>query len=526
MNQARQPGRSARQPDPSHTHRPSDRHEAEADAVARRSLSAPSSEDGVRRSVGGLLGYDFSGVRLHRDAAMSGTHAETAGGDVYLAPGRYRLEHPLGRALLAHELTHVAQQGAAPRLGQPAGYRSALDAFGATHPSTSLAAQRAALGDPGGGLTVAPRGMRQRCVFGCTCSGDEEEAGTPPPAGTMTAPLVEHAEDAGPKPAGTEIPGTESGKGVDTGDAGTETGEAEKAAAAAAVRIAGAATPTDPYRIIHVAWTMDDGPTPATPQMKATIADRPTTWFIMRNQLGTGTDETRNLNDLKDLQAKGHEIAIHSSHPTQAHVAWFPVEVAPAVPKAYATVAEAMAHLTEFVKLLKDNGIQPKFVRMPGGEITEVSAYLKDKGVSDAKQRSELGRKILKQESVSAEAAGVQEVAADYNTIRATLDALGLKLWGGSAAGPMISAQSWEAESSGSGLADNVTEQFKKVVDAFGTVKRERSLIVLAHDTNEANAKEVAKDVKEMEDYAAANGVQIQYHTMSSLFQKVRGYAP
>jgi hypothetical protein len=271
---------------------------------------------------------------------------------------------------------------------------------------------------------------------------------------------------------------------------------------------------------------MDDGPTAATPKMKSVMGDKPTTWFIMRNQLGTGATQKTNLAELQALEAKGHEIAIHSAHPTAAHVSWFPVKVASSVPLAYASVKDFITDLTDFTTLLKTNGINPKFVRMPGGEISEVSAYLKAQGVADEKTRSALARKILKQESVAGESAGVRKVAADYDAIRAALDGLGLKLWGGSAAGPMISFQSWEAESSASGLTDNVTAMFKKLVDDFATTKRERSLIVLAHDTNEANAKEVEKDVQEMEAYAASNGVQIQYHTMSSLFTKVRGTAP
>jgi hypothetical protein len=480
------------------------RHEAEANRAAARLARTGGSEAEVRAGAGRLLGYDFSGVRFHRDstqAVAEGAHAVTTGADVHLAPGRFRPDLPLGRALLGHELTHVAQQGAAPR------------------------GAHASLADPTPGLSPAPRGMRQRCILGCKSSSAppaEQHAGD---TGTGTA-----AGEAG-KPAGATVPdaGTETPEsGAEPPAAGevTEDAGTKAPAKSPAVKIAGAATPTDPYRVIHVSWTMDDGPTAATPKMKSVMGDKPTTWFIMRNQLGTGATQTANLAELAALQAKGHEIAIHSAHPTAAHVSWFPVKVASSVPLAYASVQDFIKDLTDFNKLLTASGVTPKFVRMPGGEITEVSAYLKAQGVTDEKTRSALARKILKQESVAGESAGVQKVAADYDAIRAALDTLGLRLWGGSAAGPMISFQSWEAESSGTGLTDNVTAVFKKLVDDFATTKRERSLIVLAHDTNEANAKEVEKDVKEMEAYAATHGVQIQYHTMTSLFTKVRGFAP
>lgn len=82
----------------------------------------PSGDGGMRQQVGRALGRDLSGVRLHTgaDAASrteaAGAHAAAQGGDVWFAPGRFRPDRPLGRALIAHELVHAAQQGAAPPL--------------------------------------------------------------------------------------------------------------------------------------------------------------------------------------------------------------------------------------------------------------------------------------------------------------------------------------------------------------------------------------------------------------------------
>ena len=63
------------------------------------------------------FGRDFSRVRVHRDgeadelsrqfAALAFTH----GSHIYFGNGRYAPEQADGRRLLAHELTHVAQQG-------------------------------------------------------------------------------------------------------------------------------------------------------------------------------------------------------------------------------------------------------------------------------------------------------------------------------------------------------------------------------------------------------------------------------
>jgi len=63
------------------------------------------------------FGQDFSGVRLHTDAnganAARSVNAKafTLGSDVAFAAGQYSPETNSGKRLLAHELTHVVQQG-------------------------------------------------------------------------------------------------------------------------------------------------------------------------------------------------------------------------------------------------------------------------------------------------------------------------------------------------------------------------------------------------------------------------------
>jgi hypothetical protein len=81
----------------------------------------------VRAGMERRFGYDFSRVRVHADtraaaaAKSAGALAYTVGSHVVFAAGQYQPLGRTGRRLLAHELTHVVQQGAAPPLGRAAG---------------------------------------------------------------------------------------------------------------------------------------------------------------------------------------------------------------------------------------------------------------------------------------------------------------------------------------------------------------------------------------------------------------------
>jgi hypothetical protein len=84
--------------------------------------------------------YDFSGVRVHTDsgaaqtAQMLNARAYTLGRDIAFAPGEYQPETPEGRRLLAHELTHVVQQGDGIRTVMRA---CACSAIGARNPTAA-----------------------------------------------------------------------------------------------------------------------------------------------------------------------------------------------------------------------------------------------------------------------------------------------------------------------------------------------------------------------------------------------------
>jgi hypothetical protein len=71
---------------------------------------------GLQRSMGQVMGADFSGVRVHTDAQSDQLNqsiqakAFTTGQDVFFRQGAYEPGSRGGQELIAHELTHVVQQ--------------------------------------------------------------------------------------------------------------------------------------------------------------------------------------------------------------------------------------------------------------------------------------------------------------------------------------------------------------------------------------------------------------------------------
>lgn len=93
----------------------------EVEAAIDRSRGGGQALDRETRSkMESVFGADFGHVRIHTDAesdslnrALSAT-AFTIGPDIFFREGAYEPGTRGGRELLAHELTHVVQQGAAP----------------------------------------------------------------------------------------------------------------------------------------------------------------------------------------------------------------------------------------------------------------------------------------------------------------------------------------------------------------------------------------------------------------------------
>ena len=90
----------------------------EADITAARGDGQPL-PDSVRSSLEPQFGHDFSQVHIHTNAKANklsqqlGAEAFTTGNDVFFREKAYQPGSKSGRRLIAHELTHVVQQGAA-----------------------------------------------------------------------------------------------------------------------------------------------------------------------------------------------------------------------------------------------------------------------------------------------------------------------------------------------------------------------------------------------------------------------------
>lgn len=74
----------------------------------------------VQEEFGSKMGADFSGVRIHTGEKAENMNKQlsarafTYGSNIYFGQGNYNPDSYTGRHLLAHELTHTIQQGAAP----------------------------------------------------------------------------------------------------------------------------------------------------------------------------------------------------------------------------------------------------------------------------------------------------------------------------------------------------------------------------------------------------------------------------
>jgi hypothetical protein len=95
---------------------------AEAPPIVQAVIDSPGQPlDAATRSfMEHHLGHDFTGVRVHTGARAAASaqavqaYAYTVGPHIVFDAGQYAPATPAGRRLLAHELTHVVQQSAAP----------------------------------------------------------------------------------------------------------------------------------------------------------------------------------------------------------------------------------------------------------------------------------------------------------------------------------------------------------------------------------------------------------------------------
>lgn len=94
-----------------------------ANAIASARGSGTSLPADVREQVSPHVGDPLDDVTVHTDAQADqlarsvSARAFTTGTDVFFAAGEYQPSSNSGRELIAHELTHVAQQRGAPTSG-------------------------------------------------------------------------------------------------------------------------------------------------------------------------------------------------------------------------------------------------------------------------------------------------------------------------------------------------------------------------------------------------------------------------
>ncbi|HEV2447478.1 MAG TPA: DUF4157 domain-containing protein, partial [Candidatus Sulfopaludibacter sp.] len=112
-----------------------------------RSSAGGSLDPGVRSFFEPRFGFDFSRVRVFSDekaaesARSIGALAYTAGSNIVFGGGRYQPGTRDGRRLLAHELTHVVQQGGAGGQSVPAIQRDTPGQQGAQTQQTGPGSQ-------------------------------------------------------------------------------------------------------------------------------------------------------------------------------------------------------------------------------------------------------------------------------------------------------------------------------------------------------------------------------------------------
>ncbi|MEE8294892.1 MAG: polysaccharide deacetylase family protein, partial [Sphingomonadales bacterium] len=302
---------------------------------------------------------------------------------------------------------------------------------------------------------------------------------------------------------------------------------------------------TTSFKIIKIAWTFDDGPVGKTEAMRKSLGLTHATWYIMFNEIMN--NEKKNIEDLKEIQKSGGEIAIHSFHKDDSHVAWFPMSTK----GSYRDIEAAMNDLAIFKTYLTGKELKVKFVRLPFGLITELSQYLADQGVysEEKTKRLTIAKQIIKGAYEGSEV-GALKVKTDFEFMKTKINGLGLHLWGGSRNnGREISYQSWEAETSGvpSRADDTTTEvsearkkqqlsvpakdkdkagRFEGIVNKVATGGRSHSLVILAHETTQEDVDAVKVDKDKMEEYATSKKVKIEYYTMSGLYKALRGTEP
>lgn len=326
---------------------------------------------------------------------------------------------------------------------------------------------------------------------------------------------------------------------------------------------------TSSKNIIYVAWTMDDGPrNPYTEQMINALGNiKKVTWFIMYDTFNKfGAEKAKEL--YLKIQKEGGEIGIHSAHKTKNHCTFFPLsekEINSGF-QAHTNIEEAVTAIKDFKDYLKSIGIIAKFVRPPYGLNSELQYYFKKQGFTSSTKPTykELANSLISKTDIISKIENselkvkAEKVKSDFDYLISELKKVGLQI----GVTPIVKNLDWDCESNGNTLTDNVTlkvslnsktnkeggkGKFEKTVDEVFSMKKNKYLVVLGHDTSTNNSNEVKVDIEQMEFYAmyCGNfndknntlskeydknsagelkeakivGVQIQYVTMSEILK-------
>lgn len=289
--------------------------------------------------------------------------------------------------------------------------------------------------------------------------------------------------------------------------------------------------------IVRVALTIDDGPTERTMKLRERVsaaaagseqlrnkkakprAGDKMTFFVMWNQVDRRFGKTNGMEILKEIQIDKGEIAIHSPSESVSHRPWMPIEFKDKkgkITRGYDKITGNVENdkiskfdldFERFVRMLINKNINVNFARMPGGWIfTEKPLY----------RNKLIGMGLSKYEAES--------VLNDSFESLKTL----LARWG-------ISYIDWDAEISGNkSRDDNFTDaisparkekekpnsgRFEKAVRNVKGKNKSEFMVVLAHETSDADVAAIEQDVIQMEKYANLEEVRIEYCTLTELRQ-------
>jgi len=140
-------------------------------------------EPASRADMEDAFGQDFGDVRVHTDAGaddisrLLGAQAFTTGGDIFFRQGAYDVDTAQGKETLAHELTHVVQQGgkASTRLPQRV---DVTEASGSAEREAQDVATGVALAPVGQARAALGEMVQSQTTFGVLARQRREGAGT------------------------------------------------------------------------------------------------------------------------------------------------------------------------------------------------------------------------------------------------------------------------------------------------------------------------------------------------------------